>query len=174
MLSYKSCFYSICVMKVLYIAAECKPFSKAGGVGDVAGELPVELKKQGVDVEIITPWYSKIDPEYRSKEAGCSFDLKFNGKDEKVKVYSGDLKGVPVNFLANEDYSRAEVAFLESLDVKRKTFPENHWQIATTKSLLGNCYSKSGQYVKAEELLKVYGLTSKNIISSVKRIIKRK
>jgi starch synthase len=44
-------------MKILYIAAECKPFSKVGGVGDVAGELPVALQKEGVDIEIITPLY---------------------------------------------------------------------------------------------------------------------
>ncbi len=44
-------------MKVLYVAAECKPFAKTGGVGDVAGELPVALKARGVDVEIVTPWY---------------------------------------------------------------------------------------------------------------------
>lgn len=38
-------------MKVLYIAAECKPFSKVGGVGDVAGELPPAIKEQGIDIE---------------------------------------------------------------------------------------------------------------------------
>ena len=37
-------------MKVLYIAVECKPFSKAGGVGDVAGELPPAIREQGVDI----------------------------------------------------------------------------------------------------------------------------
>ena len=38
-------------MKIMYIAAECKPFSMAGGVADVAGELPIALKKQGVDID---------------------------------------------------------------------------------------------------------------------------
>lgn len=38
-------------MKVFYIAAECKPFAKEGGVADVAGELPPVLKAQGVDIE---------------------------------------------------------------------------------------------------------------------------
>ena len=42
-------------MKVMYIAAECKPFSKVGGVGDVAGELPAAIQNLGVEIEIVTP-----------------------------------------------------------------------------------------------------------------------
>ena len=30
-------------MKVLYVASECVPFIKTGGLADVAGSLPVEL-----------------------------------------------------------------------------------------------------------------------------------
>ena len=40
-------------VKVLYIAAECKPFSKVGGVGDVAGELAPAIRDQGIDIEIV-------------------------------------------------------------------------------------------------------------------------
>ncbi len=82
-------------MKVLYIAAECKPYSKVGGVGDVAGELPPALKAEGVDIEIITPLY----------EPGYSFS--FNGQDETAYV-CGEPKPrtfpVPVNFVRNPTY----------------------------------------------------------------------
>jgi hypothetical protein len=44
-------------IKVLYIAAECKPFSKVGGVADVAGELPLALLKEGIDIEIVVPFF---------------------------------------------------------------------------------------------------------------------
>lgn len=44
-------------MRVLYVACECKPFSKVGGVGDVAGELPPALRAEGVEIEIATPLY---------------------------------------------------------------------------------------------------------------------
>ena len=50
-------------MKLLYVTAECWPFIKTGGLGDVSYALPKELKKEGVDVRVIMPKYSTI-PSY--------------------------------------------------------------------------------------------------------------
>ena len=50
-------------MKVLYVTAECWPFAKTGGLGDVAYALPKALKKEGVDVRVMMPKYSTI-PTY--------------------------------------------------------------------------------------------------------------
>ncbi|RJX25365.1 MAG: glycogen synthase [Desulfurivibrio sp.] len=83
-------------MKVLYIAAECKPFSKVGGVGDVAGELPVALKQEGVEVEIVTPWYGRTKIDDRK--------VDFHGNKEPVGIVHADLMGVPVNFVKNPTY----------------------------------------------------------------------
>ena len=90
-------------MKVLYIAAECKPFSKVGGVGDVAGELPPALRDQGVHVEIATPAYASIDPGHIGGTA-FSYDFTFNGTLEGVEVRRGNLEGIPVHFLKNATY----------------------------------------------------------------------
>ncbi len=90
-------------MKVLYIAAECKPFSKTGGVGDVAGELPIALKKQGVDIEIVTPLYGSVNRKFvggRKKK----YSVLFGDSHEKVEIHEGDLNGVPVNFVKNQTY----------------------------------------------------------------------
>src|SRR4051812_17225749 len=43
------------------VAAECLPFAKAGGLGDVIGVLPVELEKLGIEVSVILPRYRSID-----------------------------------------------------------------------------------------------------------------
>jgi starch synthase len=85
-------------MKVLYVAAECKPFSKAGGVGDVAGELPVELRRQGVDIEIATPMYDFITA---GEPAPPACWVKNGAAFEQVEWFRGDLHGVPVHFARN-------------------------------------------------------------------------
>mgnify|MGYP000347231773 CR=1 FL=1 len=50
-------------MKILYVTAECWPFVKTGGLGDVSYALPKALKKEGADVRVIMPKYSTI-PAY--------------------------------------------------------------------------------------------------------------
>ena len=47
-------------MKVLYCASEVKPFAASGGLGDVAGSLPVELVKAGVECRVVMPLYGDI------------------------------------------------------------------------------------------------------------------
>ena len=48
-------------MKIVFAASEVAPFSKTGGLGDVAGALPSALARRGHDVMVITPLYKQID-----------------------------------------------------------------------------------------------------------------
>jgi starch synthase len=96
-------------MKVLYVAAECKPFAKAGGVGDVTGELPPALKALGVDIEIVTPWYGVTSCRDAMRTDG--WGVRWHGVMERVDVLTTALNGVPVTFLRNAtffetDYSK--------------------------------------------------------------------
>ena len=47
-------------MKILFVTSECAPFSKSGGLADVAYSLPPALKKAGNEVAIITPLYQCV------------------------------------------------------------------------------------------------------------------
>ena len=48
-------------MKVLYVTAECWPFAKTGGLGDVAYALPKALIREGVDLCVISPKYTTMN-----------------------------------------------------------------------------------------------------------------
>ena len=48
-------------MNVLFLTSEAVPFIKTGGLADVAGSLPKELKKAGVDIRVVLPLYGTID-----------------------------------------------------------------------------------------------------------------
>ncbi|MDK0981289.1 glycogen/starch synthase, partial [Clostridium perfringens] len=44
-------------MRVLFATSEANPFIKTGGLGDVMGALPKELRRKGIDARVILPKY---------------------------------------------------------------------------------------------------------------------
>ncbi len=49
--------YKRVLMKILYVASEVVPFSKTGGLADVAGALPLHLQQCGCDIRVAVPLY---------------------------------------------------------------------------------------------------------------------
>ncbi len=94
-------------MKILFVASECVPFCKTGGLADVVGALPKELKLKRHDVRIILPKYKTI--------RGQEFGIKETGEWVRIpmgagRVESADIrvaktdKGIPVYFINHEGY----------------------------------------------------------------------
>src|ERR1700761_9570665 len=44
-------------LKILFVASECVPFAKTGGLADVVGALPIALAARGHDVRVVLPRY---------------------------------------------------------------------------------------------------------------------
>ncbi|MBU4482292.1 glycogen synthase [Candidatus Parcubacteria bacterium] len=95
-------------LKIASISAEVDPYSKSGGLGDVARSLPKALKRQGHDVVVVTPFYgSIIDPEkYNLKKIKENVTIIIDNKHkEKVNFWQGELmEGLPIYFIENEKY----------------------------------------------------------------------
>ena len=111
------------MLKVLYVASEAVPFVKTGGLADVAGSLPKELKQKGVDVSVVIPKYSGIKEEYRNNmehiydgEINVSWRKKYLGIDRY------DYKDVPFYFIDNQEYFYREGYYGYPDDVERFTF----------------------------------------------------
>lgn len=68
------------VNKILYVASEAYPLIKTGGLGDVAGSLPIALAKQACDVRLLIPFYS-----------GLASKLKKLKKITTVKIKGCDI-----------------------------------------------------------------------------------
>ncbi len=89
-------------MRVLFISSEVAPFSKTGGLGDVAGALPAALASLGHDVKVVTPRYRDVRGAERLVPTGQSLLLRFP---------FGELSG-PI--LSTRVAERLEVLFLEN------------------------------------------------------------
>ena len=100
-------------MKILYFALECKPFSKVGGVGDVALELPLSIKKEGVDIEIVTPLYQSVDRKWVEDKPYSSYTITFKNKkgkeqEEIVELFKSTYNDIDVTFISNSTYFEGE------------------------------------------------------------------
>lgn len=51
---------TIAPLRVLHVSSEVAPFSKSGGLADVAASLPLALAEHGHDVVVITPYYGSL------------------------------------------------------------------------------------------------------------------
>ncbi|WP_024822892.1 MULTISPECIES: glycogen synthase [Aminobacterium] len=93
-------------MKVLHVATEMAPLSKAGGLGDVVGSLPKALKKLNIDVRVITPaWPGVLERANKKGEKLTRLPAQLHAA-LKWQVYSGKIwkaviDGVPVFILEN-------------------------------------------------------------------------
>ncbi|MEK6607747.1 MAG: glycogen/starch synthase, partial [Myxococcota bacterium] len=94
---------------VLHIASEVEPFSKTGGLADVAGALPRALEASGFKCVVVTPLYASIDPA-RHGLARRLRPVTVELGDERIDVivYEGTLRGgrVPVFLIDHEVYRR--------------------------------------------------------------------
>ncbi|MFI5385068.1 MAG: glycogen synthase [Fimbriimonadales bacterium] len=100
-------------MKVLFVSSEVSPFAKVGGLADVAGSLPKELRRQGHDIRIVMPFYGMIEQDRRSgKRWGIepladSMPVAMNGHWlEHATVMQADFESVPVYFIGHERFFR--------------------------------------------------------------------
>lgn len=111
------------VLKVLYVASEAVPFVKTGGLADVAGSLPKELKKNGVDVRVVIPKYSGIKEEYRNamKHVGDG-EIEVAWRKKYLGIDRYDLNGLPFYFIDNQEYFYREGYYGYPDDVERFTF----------------------------------------------------
>lgn len=90
-------------MKILFVASECSPIAKVGGLADVIGALPKALKNLGIDVRICLPKYQVIDcKKYKFELIAKDIIVK----NEKINIYQGFLPGsqVIIYLLENEKY----------------------------------------------------------------------
>lgn len=90
-------------MKILSVASEMSPFASTGGLGDVAGALPLALQKLGVEVVRVLPMYHQVwDAGYPLKDTGVKFDIPVGLNVYSTSVWVADgLK--PVTYFIRRD-----------------------------------------------------------------------
>jgi len=165
-------------LKILLVSAEVDPFAKSGGLADVAGSLPIELKKMGHDVRVVMPRYKSINAEMKYV---IDFPVKMLGKEETCIIREGKIKDdeieVPIYFVDNYHYFNREGMYCYGDDPDRFTFVDkavlemlpkigfqpdiihlNDWQAAAVALLLKEKYKKHFYYTDIATVYTVHNL----------------
>ena len=94
-------------MKILFVSAEVCPFSKVGGLGDVAGALPRALAGQGAEVYVVTPAYRTIDRNiHKTESSPYRFSVRVGNEtvDCGLSRISPQHSNYHIYFIENEKY----------------------------------------------------------------------
>lgn len=96
-------------MKISHLSAECVPYAKTGGLGDVAGALPKAQAARGEDTDVWLPFHLSAAQWFRKRltwpEQACDpFVIGIMGQPYGVGILKSTLPGsnVPVYFVAHD------------------------------------------------------------------------
>ena len=145
-------------MKILFATSECAPFSKSGGLADVAYSLPPALREAGNEIAVITPLYQCVKERFGSQLTRVlETTVKLGDTERYCGLLRGELHGVTVWFVDNEDFflrprlygydddklrfawfCRAIISLLDQLDFVPEILHCNDWETALAIIYLKN------------------------------------
>lgn len=119
-------------MKILFTAAECAPFFKTGGLGDVAGALPKAIQKLGHEVCVFLPYHRLMPKKYQQQLSDVlHFEVAVGWRQQYCGVKTGVFEGVRCYFIDNAYYFDRATVYGEYDDGERFAF----FQLAVIESM---------------------------------------
>ena len=165
-------------LKILFVAAECAPFYKVGGLADVIGSLPQALRALGHDVRVIIPRYRSIEAgRYSVKRVDRFIDVPTADTARTTEVLESNYTGVPTYFVWDERFfgrdkvygqpdelmayvffSRAVIEFLRVLDWTPDVLHAHDWHTGPALMYLATRGRREAPFKSIASLLTIHNL----------------
>ena len=169
--------------RILFVASEVTPFAKSGGLADVAGSLPRELRAQGHDVRVVMPCYRRVaEGPLRPAKSPVSVEISLPGGPFRASVKERVHAGVPHYFIdipeffdrpelyATPDgdypdnglrfgvFCRAVLEMSRVIDFPPELLHVHDWQTGFLPLLLKTSYQGQGFFKDTRTLLTIHNL----------------
>jgi starch synthase len=112
-------------LHVLFIAAEADPFVKVGGLGDVAGSLPLALKHcytSQLDIRLAIPYYASIHKTDLDTKLVANFKIQTVEEDLEVSVFETHLDDLPVYLIDGKPISESNSVYGNNFELDADKF----------------------------------------------------
>ena len=170
--------------KILFIASECVPFVKTGGLADVVGSLPKAFDKEKYEVRVIIPNYKCIKPEWKEKmNFVTSFYMDMAWRSQYVGIMEMKYDGIQYYFIDNEYYfagekpygyihedvekfaffSKAALSILPVVGYQPDIVHCHDWQTGLVPVYLKDSFHEGGFYVTMKSVMTIHNLKFQGI-----------
>lgn len=164
-------------MNIMMIASECQPFSKTGGLADVAYALSEKYVEKGENVFVVTPLYRKFDYKRWDIKKVYEFSVKMNWRNIDTKVFHLTYNDIEFYFIQNDYYFNgregglygyfddgeryayfinASLELIKLLPFKIDVAHVHDWQAAILPCILKNKYSNDPYLSKIKTVLTIH------------------
>lgn len=109
-------------LRVLFVSVEMSPLAKVGGLADVAGSLPVALRRLGVDVRVAMPFHTVIDRGGLDLARVADLTVRARHSSEPATVWRSAIKGLPLYLIENHRWFGRERVYGYDDDLDRWVF----------------------------------------------------
>ena len=164
---------------ILFVASECVPFIKTGGLADVVGALPKYLDKERYDVRVMLPNYMSIPAKYKEKmQYKTHFYMDLAWRSQYVGVLETVIDGVTFYLIDNEYYfagdkpygnihediekfaffSRAVLSALPQIGFRPDLIHCNDWQTGLIPVYLHDSFEQGDFYRGIKSVMTIHNL----------------
>ena len=179
--------------KILFVASECAPFIKTGGLADVVGSLPKCFDKKEYDVRVIIPKYMCMNQKWKDKMTYLNhFYMDLCWRRQYVGIMEMDYEGVKYYFIDNEYYfagdkpysdvrydlekfaffSRAVLSALPVIDFRPDVIHCHDWQTGLIPVYLHDSFAYGDFYRGIKSIMTIHNLKFQGVwdIDTIKDI----
>jgi starch synthase len=164
---------------ILFVASECVPFIKTGGLADVVGALPKYVNKEEFDIRVMIPNYKSIPQQYKSQmRYKTHFYMDLAWRTQYVGVLEMELEGVKFYFIDNEFYfsgdkpygeiyqdiekfaffSKAALSAMPVLDFRPDIIHCHDWQTGLVPVMLHDSFQANPFYHGIKTIMTIHNL----------------
>lgn len=157
-------------LKIAIVTSEAEPYAKTGGLADVCGTLPPEIKKLGHDVILILPYYRTIrETKIAAKKLNNIYSTTGEGGVEayfianrkyfdRKELYGTPKGGYPDNAYRFGAYCKTVIDLLPKIGFQPDIIHINDWQSAMVPYFLKTIEKENPFYRETKTLLTIHNM----------------